>query len=87
MFILQNVKDRLVKIAVTKTQKNAKVLQSAMQKLFGGNNDENSNNQHNLCNLVLRLVHGRAGRHLPWRMVAHRHGGNMLHHLRSVEKG
>ena len=55
---------------------------------FGGNNDENSNhNRHYLCSLVLRLVRCRAGRHLPWRMVAHRDGDNMLHHLQSLTKG
>lgn len=59
-----------------------------LKRKFGGNNDENTNhNQHYLRNLVLRLVRCRAGRHLPWRMVAHRNGGNKLHHLCSLTKG
>ena len=55
---------------------------------FGGNNDENPNNNRRIFrSIVLRLVCCSACRHLPWRMVAHRDGGNMLHNLRSIEKG
>jgi hypothetical protein len=59
-----------------------------LNRKFGGNNNENSNhNQHYLRSLVLRLVCRRAGRHLPWRVVAHRDGGNKLQHLQSLTKG
>ena len=55
---------------------------------FGGNNNENTNhNRHYLCSFFLCLIRCRAGRHLPWSVVAHRNGCNMLHHLRSIEKG
>ena len=83
MYILQKAKDRLAKTAVIKTADHVKVLQCAMQKLLGGNNDENSNhNRHYLCSLVLRAVRSVAGlSSLAWRMVAHWDGCNMLHHL------
>ena len=61
---------------------------NSLNRKFGGNNDENSNhNRHYLRSLVLRLVRGRAGRHIPWRVVAHRNGRNKLHHLQSLTKG
>lgn len=59
-----------------------------LKQKFGGNKDENSShNRHHLRSPILCLIRCRVGRHLRWRMVAHRNGSDKLHRLQIVEKG
>ena len=60
---------------------------SNVQTINSKKNENSNHNQHYLRSLVLCLVRYCAGWHLPWRMVAHRHGCNKLHHLCNVTKG